>query len=329
MSTNKVVRVAVIGVGGMATQHARLLHEHGRARLVCVCDIVRERAENVARELDCEALTDAEKLLARNDVDAVLIGVPNGLHHAIALEAVRAGKHTAVEYPVCQTVAEYDMLAAEAAARDLVLADLLTPLIEPQPLTIKRLKPKIGTIMSMQSAYYAGASTSWYVNRAVRGSFFAALTIHQIVYFNVVLDATPDWVSAALYTRSLDTGRTWATGMFMGHYPDGVLAHNDWGMGFDASPNTWYWILEGTEGRLVYERPAGAPHRARWIRRGHEDELFPIAPQAGVHGPAIDNFLAQILDGEAPFAPPAKSREILRICEAAEASAAEGKRIAL
>ena len=321
------LRVASIGVGDMSGCHAGILHENPRTEMACVCDLRKERAAEWAAKLGCDATVDYHDILERDDIDAVMVGVPNGLHFGIALEALLAGKHTAVEYPICQTVAEYDQLAAEASARGLVITDVLTPLIEPQPLAVKSLLPRIGQVMSMQSAYFAGSSDSWYVNEQVRGNFFAALTIHQIIYFNVVLDETPDWVEGALHTRQLESGRTWASGMYMCHYPSGVLAHNDWGMGFDASPDNWYWIVEGTEGRLVYERPKGAPHHVRIQTAGREDEFVEIEPQADAHSPAIESFVNQVLDGAKPYASPEKTREIIGICAAALESAQTGARV--
>ena len=328
MSASKL-RVGSIGVGGMSGTHARLFKENARVELVCVCDIVADKAKERGEEFGCDATTDYREMLERKDIDAVMVGIPNALHYSVALDSIRAGKHTAVEYPICQTVAQFDTLRAEAATRDLVITDVLTPVIEPQALGMREMARKIGRVMSMRSAYFSGGAGGWYVREDVRGNFYAALTIHQIIYFNVLLGETPDWVEGSLLTHDLGDDGLCAAGMYMCHYPSGVLAFNDWGMGFDGSPSVWEWAVEGTEGRLTYERPAGAPHRARIQRRGAEDEVLEMEAQSVVHPVAIENFVAQVLDGAEPYAPAETSRTIIGICEAALLSAREGRRVAL
>ena len=320
------VRVGVIGAGGMAGTHAKLFKENPRAELVCICDVIEKMVKSKAESLGCEHTVDYRRLLDRPDVDAVLVGVPNALHHAIALDSLKAGKHTSVEYPIVQTVAQYDELCEEANARDLVLHDALTPLIEPQAVKMKELIGKVGKVMTMRSAYISGAAR-WYVDSKIRGNFFAALTIHQIVYFDVALGETPDWVDAALHCWE-DGERRIHSGSYLCHYPSGVLAYNEWGMGFPHKCGTWEWVVEGEDGRLVYDSPKGAPHRIRFVSRGTE-ELFEIEPQAAVHPKEIDGLIAQILDGARPYCSPDQSRKTIRVFEAAQQSADTARRVSL
>lgn len=324
------LRVGVIGAGGMAGHHAELLSKNPRCKLVAVCDLVEEKAKKTAESLGCGYFTDYRKLLRRADIDAVLVGVPNPLHYKLALDSLRAGKHTTVEYPICQTVKQYDRLVHEAERRRLVLHDELTPLIEPQALGMRQLVGKIGKVMTMRSAYISSSSsaTSWYVNAKQRGNFYSALTIHQIVYFNAVLGESPDWVYGALHTAE-SGGKPCHSGSYLCHYPSGVLGYNEWGMGFGQNPSTWEWIIEGLEGRLIYERPHGQAHQIRFQRMGKPDETTVLEPQANAHGKAIGNFVNQVLDHAAPYAAPETTREIIRICEAAFKSAQTGRRVSL
>ena len=269
------LRMAVIGAGGMAGRHARLYKDHPRADLVCICDIVEEKARQQAAQLGCDYVTDYRRLLDRTDVDAVMVGTPNPLHYRIALDCLRAGKHTAVEYPIAQTVEQHDTLYREARQRKLVVHHALTPLREPQAQTVKANLAAIGQVVCMRSAYFAVCpNTMWYVHSDRRGNFFAALTIHQIVYFNVVLDQSPDWVQGVFHFRENPDQNSHA-GCFLAHYPGGVYAYNDWGMGFGA-PSVWEWIIEGDRGRIVYERPPKQNHRLR-ILAGRDEQVARLA----------------------------------------------------
>jgi predicted dehydrogenase len=64
---------------------------------------------------------DAEALVAREDVDAVLVTCPNAFHADVALAALRAGKHVLVEKPMCLTLREADALVAAQERTGLVL----------------------------------------------------------------------------------------------------------------------------------------------------------------------------------------------------------------
>ncbi|MGH7880089.1 MAG: Gfo/Idh/MocA family oxidoreductase, partial [Candidatus Binataceae bacterium] len=78
------LRVGVIGVGVMGSNHARVFTGLPGAVLVAVADPDRKQAEFVARTLGCGAVASVEELLDLN-VDAVTIAAPTHLHHDIAL----------------------------------------------------------------------------------------------------------------------------------------------------------------------------------------------------------------------------------------------------
>ncbi len=96
------LRVGVIGAG----RWSRTAHLPGFARsplcdLVAICDLDRELAEARQREFDIPDLyTDAEKLLARDDIDVIDV-CTRGDHQDLVFATLEAGKHCLVEKPVC------------------------------------------------------------------------------------------------------------------------------------------------------------------------------------------------------------------------------------
>ncbi len=319
--------MGIIGAGGMPGRHADIYADNARSEVVCVCDIIEDKAREKSKQLDCDYTTDYRELINRSDVQAVLVGVPDALHYQMALDSLCAGKHTAVEYPIAQTVEQFDTLCRQADERKLVIHDALTPVIEPQPLMMRKLLDKIGKVLIMRSAYIGGGVGSWYVNSELRGNFFAALTIHMIVYSNLVLDQSPDWVDAAIHVSGRGK-QSQHVGSYLYHYPSGVLGYNEWGMGFEDR-GYWEWIIEGQRGRLIYERPENSAHHIRMVTTTSKQEVFEVEPQQVVHSKEVDNFLAEILDGAEPYTSRQYSRNILAICEAAQKSAETGQRIAL
>ncbi|MFP4053795.1 MAG: Gfo/Idh/MocA family oxidoreductase [Phycisphaerae bacterium] len=90
-------RVAVVGVGRMGKLHARVLTEMESADLVCVVDSNEAAAQAVARQRDCEAITDVVD--AVDKVDCAIIAVPTLAHLDAARPFVEAGKPVLIEKP--------------------------------------------------------------------------------------------------------------------------------------------------------------------------------------------------------------------------------------
>jgi predicted dehydrogenase len=110
------LRVGVIGVGVMGSNHARVFAGLTGAELVGVADPDRKQAEFVARTLGCHAVSEVGQLLDLG-VDVVTIAAPTHLHHDIALTCIARGVHVMVEKPVASTVEEgRDIIAAARRA---------------------------------------------------------------------------------------------------------------------------------------------------------------------------------------------------------------------
>jgi predicted dehydrogenase len=112
----RVLRVGVVGVGVMGSNHARVFAEISGVELAGIADPDSAQREFVSRTLGCAAYADVSELLAAG-VDAVTIAAPTHLHHPIALACLRAGVHVLVEKPIASTVEEgRDIIAAAKQA---------------------------------------------------------------------------------------------------------------------------------------------------------------------------------------------------------------------
>lgn len=116
------LRTAVIGVGHLGKQHARLhaaLAQEGRIELVAVCDADERVALEVAAERNTSQVADWRSLIGR--VDAVSLAVPTEAHHTIACALLEAGVHVLVEKPIARTLDEADAMIAAARQGNAVL----------------------------------------------------------------------------------------------------------------------------------------------------------------------------------------------------------------
>ncbi len=114
------LRVGVVGVGVMGSNHARVFVGLPGTELVAVADPDRRQADFVARTLGCTAVPDVEALLGLG-VDAVTIAAPTHLHHDIALTCIARGVHVLVEKPIASTVEEGRAIIAAARQADVTL----------------------------------------------------------------------------------------------------------------------------------------------------------------------------------------------------------------
>ncbi len=111
------LRIGVVGVGVMGSNHARVFAGLPGIELVGVADPDRGQAEFVANTLGCAAVADVEELLDLG-IDALTIAAPTHLHHPIALTCIGRGVHVMVEKPIASTVEQgRDIINAAREAR--------------------------------------------------------------------------------------------------------------------------------------------------------------------------------------------------------------------
>src|SRR6266851_427337 len=110
---DRLLRVGVVGVGVMGSNHARVFADLPAVRLVGVADPDRKQRDFVSGALGCKAFGSVEALLA-DGVDAVTIAAPTHLHQELALSCIARGVHVLVEKPIAPSVEEGRAIIAAA-----------------------------------------------------------------------------------------------------------------------------------------------------------------------------------------------------------------------
>lgn len=90
----------IIGCGNIGPVHAAAIAEVKSARLVAVSDVVAATAGKLADQYGVAMYTDYQKMLERDDIQAVCLCVPSGLRMDIAVACARANKHILSEKPL-------------------------------------------------------------------------------------------------------------------------------------------------------------------------------------------------------------------------------------
>jgi predicted dehydrogenase len=113
------VKVVVVGAGHLGTYHAEKIYNLPTSQLVAICDPNLERAQQLAKKLDCQAVESYDSIMS--DVDAAIIAAPTPLHFKIASDFLKQQKHILVEKPVTETADQAKELCALAKESGLVL----------------------------------------------------------------------------------------------------------------------------------------------------------------------------------------------------------------
>src|SRR3989440_4149787 len=114
-----MIKVAVIGVGHLGRQHARLYAELPGVELAGVVDILEPRAEEIADLYKTTAFTDYHDVFGK--VDAVSLAVPTTHHARIGIDLLEHGIDVLVEKPIATTLEEAQALIDAAARHNRVL----------------------------------------------------------------------------------------------------------------------------------------------------------------------------------------------------------------
>lgn len=114
----EMLKVAVVGMRGIGNIHAAAYQASPLAKLVAVCDLVKERADQAAARFGVKAYYDLEKMLDIEKPDIVSVatgGEENGGDHYVpVMAALEAGAHVLCEKPISNRIEEARAMVAKA-----------------------------------------------------------------------------------------------------------------------------------------------------------------------------------------------------------------------
>lgn len=114
-----MVRFGIVGAGVISDCHAEGITTTPGAELVAVCDIIREKAEALAKKYNARKIyTDYNEMLRDPEIDAVSVCVPSGTHGEVVIAAARAGKHVFCEKPIEVTEEKMDEMIRVVESTD-------------------------------------------------------------------------------------------------------------------------------------------------------------------------------------------------------------------
>ena len=325
-----MIRVGVIGYGYWGPNLVRNFSECDATEIVAVADQRESRlAEARRRHPGIRTTERADEVIHATDIDAVAIATPVATHAALALAALKAGKHVLVEKPLAASVAEAEAVVAEAALRGLTLLVDHTFVYTPAVRRIKSLidEGDLGDIYYYDSVRINLGLFQHDVN------VLWDLAVHDLSIMDYVLGGQPNAVSA--------TGMSHVPGKpvdvaYLTMFFEGTLlahVHASWLAPVKVRRTliggsrrmVVFDDLESSEKVKVYDKGISvdtSPENLYQVMVGYRsgDMWAPQLPVAEALQAEVAHFAACINQKQTPVTDGAAGLRVVRILEAATAS---------
>jgi UDP-N-acetylglucosamine 3-dehydrogenase len=322
-----MVRIGVVGVGGMGKSHCNALKSVQGCQFTAVSDIKAEVAAEVAEKFGVKAFTDRAEMLG--EVDAVIVATPPWYHAEVAVDAAKNGVHVFCEKPFAATLDDADAMIAAADAADVAL--MVGHVLRFYPLHELGRKMiddgLIGDIVYLETDYcgrYSGPRNrpeTWF------GKMGGLLEngIHKADLINWY-GGEPILVSAEV--GSFSGREDWEDyTMSLIRYKNQVVGILRWGpfMGARGSRGT---IIDGSKGSMNLDMNSGNVYH-RLI--GEKEWAESVPPNKGDSGVVreLQYFVDCIRDGKKPMSDGRDGRNAIEIVLATYKSAKEGTKVSL
>jgi predicted dehydrogenase len=151
-------KIALIGIGKMGLSHLAIANQTPGIKVEAICDTSKPLLRAIEKNTSFKCYSDYKKMILKEDLDAVMILVPNSYHFEIAKECILNGLHIFIEKPLTLSYAESEQL--------IVLADKHK--VKGQVGYVNRFNPIFQKVKKLLDAGVLGEVTS-YVNKMTGG----------------------------------------------------------------------------------------------------------------------------------------------------------------
>lgn len=273
MTTTTALRMGILSCADIADRRtAPAMLRAADIDLVAVAARDPERAKAFAERFSCAAEVGYQELLDRDDLDAVYLPVPTGLHAEWAERSLAAGKHVFVEKPMAATGGQARHITRLAAEGGLVLRENYAFLHHAQHREVRRVLAEgtIGRPVALTSDFGIPPRPREDIRSdpALGGGALLDLAGYPLSLARDLFEEELT-VAGAVLRVSRDTGADVGGGALL-TTASGVPVHMTFG--FEHAYRSAYTVW-GTRGRLVLDRPYTTPDGYRPVLRIERQDL--------------------------------------------------------
>ncbi|TFE27218.1 Gfo/Idh/MocA family protein [Cohnella luojiensis] len=294
--------------------------------LAAIWDEEPARGQAKAAEYGVPYYASLDEMLARDDIDAVIVDAPTNIHRDVMVKAARAGKHIFTEKVVAPTNTEVQEILSAIHESGVKFTVSLPRLYSGSTQTINQVV-RDGTLGKLTMARvrlsHNGATANWlpphfYSKEQCGGGALIDLGCHPMYLVRLFL-GMPESVSANFgYVTGKEVEDNAVSIL---RYADGALGIVE--AGFVNSHSPFSIELHGTEGTLLYGFPDGNPI----IRSNRVSDKWETLPVGDALPVAFDQWVEHIRNGTEATDNVDLAVDLTRLMEASTRSVAEGRSI--
>jgi len=341
-----------LGILGFAHGHVDMYCERWRkqpqlgAQIVAGWDHDAERAAKACQRHQIAQAATAEELLARSDVDAVVIGAETSLHADLVEKASAAGKAVALQKPMSLTLADADRIVAAVRRSGVPFTLAWQMRVDPHNVQVKRLlaEGRFGRVYMVRRRHclntqkWKDFDRSWHVQPEFNRDIFADDAAHAMdfIYW---LTGMPQTVMAEMGTL-LNPRIPNDNAIAVFRYADGRFAEVSCSFATAAGENTLEVVCQngtiiGNYGDLVSVAAPWPPGGIQLKWRLDDEAAWTVSDLPNITGQGeriagLAGPLAEFLAGRRPpISTAAEGRDVLLMVLACYESTASGKRVTI
>ncbi len=261
-----------IRLGVLGFRHGHIFSVYNRAQtkegieIVACCEEDAAAREAAIKNNVTMTHETFDALIADDSIDAVAIGACYGDRGALAIKALKAGKHVIADKPLCTSLKEFKKIKKLAKEKNLAVGVMLDLRDNPKVVTAAKLlnEGKIGKVNNInfegQHPLYYGTRPDWYFEKGKHGGVINDIAIHGIDIarlftksdvekvigsrcWNFYADKEPDFLDSAQFMLKMGNGA--------GVIADVSYASPD---SFDYNmPTYWRFELIGNKGYMIFD----------------------------------------------------------------------------
>jgi predicted dehydrogenase len=351
---NRKIRIGIIGTGSISQMHMAGYLAQDNVEVTAVCDIDADRLETYVNQYHVgNRYTDYEEMLRQEDLDGVSICTWNNSHAPIAIAALQAGKNVLCEKPMAMNAkdAEEMQATAEKSGKLLMIGFVKRFAVETDICQDFIDKGHLGDIYYAKASYLrrCGNPGGWFADKKRSGGGpLIDLGVHVIDQVRYLM-GKPKAVSAMAVTYNKIGMRYEVKGVERykaadyGSYCDvedmaSAIIRFDNGASLAVEASFSLNIKEDTGNLELFGTKAGARLEPRFeIYSQIEDYIVDIAPRyhksenvfKNLFKRETNHFIDCITNGTPCISPAQDGVELMKILDAAYASAKAGKEVVI
>ena len=330
MESEKKLKMGIIGFGRIAAAHANsILDLNKSVELAAVATRQAEKQKNIAEKYGTKKFySDYHELLNDQAIDAIIVCLPNYLHHRVCLEAARAKKHILVEKPIAMNLMQTDEMINAAQKNEITLMVAQSRRFSDAMMKIREeMISEIGPPFRIDINFllnFPQPPTEWWKTAEKAGGLVTLLQgSHSIDTVLWLLNKMPTTIFSASRSRNPLWEGEDEVDIVLG-FDSGELAAVH--LSLNTSPYLHETIIVGPEGTIrLYEHPTDKAFGFSYRLEFNGKTVLEGEQNPSLYTIQLEEFCAALRENRTPIAAAAEIRNTMKVLDAIRKSDRKGR----